>query len=109
MFDCAMPTRISRNGSAFTSEGRINIKNKKYTYDFSPLDEKCNCYTCKNYTRSYLKHLFKSKEILSSILLTVHNLYFIFNLVNRIRDTIISGDFESFRLDFIDKYNNNEK
>lgn len=109
MFDCVMPTRISRNGSAFTSEGRINIKNKKYTYDFSPLDEKCNCYTCKNYTRTYLKHLFKSKEILSSILLTVHNLYFIFNLVNRIRDTIILGDFESFRLDFIDKYNNNEK
>jgi queuine tRNA-ribosyltransferase len=105
MFDCVMPTRISRNGSAFTSEGRINIKNKKYTYDFSPLDEKCNCYTCKNYTRSYLKHLFKSKEILSSILLTVHNLYFIFNLVNKIRDTIISGDFESFRKNFINGYN----
>jgi queuine tRNA-ribosyltransferase len=105
MFDCVMPTRISRNGSAFTSEGRINIKNKKYTYDFSPLDEKCNCYTCKNYTRTYLKHLFKSKEILSSILLTVHNLYFIFNLVNRIRDTIISGDFESFRKNFINGYN----
>jgi len=109
MFDCAMPTRISRNGSAFTYVGRINIKNKKYTYDFNPLDEKCNCYTCRNYTRSYIKHLFKSKEILSSVLLTIHNLYFIFNLVNQSRDAIISGDFESFRLDFINKYNRNEK
>ncbi|MBC8386927.1 MAG: tRNA guanosine(34) transglycosylase Tgt [Actinobacteria bacterium] len=109
MFDCAMPTRISRNGSAFTSVGRINIKNKKYTHDFNPLDEKCNCYTCRNYTRSYIKHLFKSKEILSSVLLTIHNLYFIFNLVNQSRDAIISGDFESFRLDFVNKYNRNEK
>lgn len=109
MFDCAMPTRISRNGSAFTSVGRINIKNKKYTYDFNSLDEKCNCYTCRNYTRSYIKHLFKSKEILSSVLLTIHNLYFIFNLVNQSRDAIISGDFESFRLDFVNKYNRNEK
>jgi len=109
MFDCAMPTRISRNGSAFTSVGRINIKNKKYTFDFNPLDEKCNCYTCRNYTRSYIKHLFKSKEILSSVLLTIHNLYFIFNLVNQSRDAIISGDFESFRLDFVNKYNRNEK
>ncbi|TET14132.1 MAG: tRNA guanosine(34) transglycosylase Tgt [Actinobacteria bacterium] len=104
MFDCAMPTRISRNGSAFTSGGRINIKNKKYTCDFNPLDEKCSCYTCRNYTRSYIKHLFKSKEILSSVLLTIHNLYFIFNLVKQSRDAIMSGDFESFRLDFINKY-----
>ncbi|MFZ3386543.1 MAG: tRNA guanosine(34) transglycosylase Tgt [Candidatus Hydromicrobium sp.] len=109
MFDCAMPTRISRNGSAFTSVGRINIKNKKYTCDFNPLDKKCNCYTCRNYTRSYIKHLFKSKEILSSVLLTIHNLYFIFNLVNQSRDAIISGDFESFRLDFVNKYKRNEK
>jgi len=105
MFDCVMPTRISRNGSAFTSEGRINIKNKKYTHDFSPLDEKCNCYTCKNYTRSYLRHLFKSKEILSSILLTVHNLYFIFNLVNQSRNAILAGNFESFIKNFINGYN----
>lgn len=109
MFDCVMPTRISRNGSAFTSGGRINIKNKKYTCDFNPLDEKCNCYTCKNYTRSYIKHLFKSKEILSSVLLTIHNLYFIFNLIKQSRDAIISGDFESFRSDFINKYNRGEK
>jgi queuine tRNA-ribosyltransferase len=104
MFDCVMPTRISRNGSAFTSEGRVNIKNKKYMYDFNPLDERCGCYTCRNYSRAYLKHLFKSREILSSILLTTHNLHFIFDLVNRARDAIISGNFKSFRTGFIDEY-----
>jgi len=105
MFDCVMPTRISRNGSAFTAEGRINIKNKKYTYGFGPLDEKCNCYTCRNYSRSYLRHLFRSKEILSSMLLTIHNLHFIFNLVNQLRNAILAGNFESFRKNFISGYN----
>ena len=104
MFDCVMPTRISRNGSAFTSEGRINIKNKKYMYDFNPLDEKCRCYTCRNYSRAYLKHLFKSKEILSSILLTVHNLHFIFDLISRARNAIMSDNFKAFRTGFINKY-----
>jgi len=104
MFDCVMPTRISRNGSAFTSGGRINIKNKKYLNDFNPLDERCSCYTCRNYSRAYIKHLFKSKEILSSILLTVHNLHFIFNLMNRAREAIMSGDFEDFRKGFIKEY-----
>ncbi|MFA5014428.1 MAG: tRNA guanosine(34) transglycosylase Tgt [Actinomycetota bacterium] len=105
MFDCVMPTRISRNGSAFTENGRINIKNKRYTYDFDPLDSNCNCYTCKNYSRSYLKHLFKSKEILSSILLTIHNLSFIIDLVDRSRNAILKGNFESFRKNFIKGYN----
>lgn len=105
MFDCVMPTRISRNGSAFTENGRINIKNKGYTYDFDPLDSKCHCYTCRNYSRSYLKHLFKSKEILSSILLTIHNLSFIINLVDRSRNAILEGNFESFRKNFIKGYN----
>lgn len=105
MFDCVMPTRISRNGSAFTAEGRINIKNKKYTFDYTPLDKGCSCYTCRNYTKSYLRHLFKSKEILSSMLLTTHNLHFIFNLVNGIRDSIISGNYREFKTRFLDKYN----
>jgi queuine tRNA-ribosyltransferase len=107
MFDCVMPTRISRNGSAFTSEGRINIKNKKNMYDFNPLDEKCRCYTCRNYSRAYLRHLFKSKEILSSILLTVHNLHFILDLISRARDAIMSEDFKEFRTGFINKYSGN--
>jgi queuine tRNA-ribosyltransferase len=109
MFDCVMPTRISRNGSAFTPHGRINIKNKKYTYDYNPLDGECNCYTCKNYSRSYLRHLFRSNEILSSILLTVHNLHFIFGLVSRARDSILSGDFIDFKNSFLSDYMNNKK
>lgn len=109
MFDCVMPTRISRNGSAFTSHGRINIKNKKYTCDYNPLDGECNCYTCKNYSRSYLRHLFRSNEILSSILLTVHNLHFIFELVSRARDSILSGNFIDFKKSFLSDYTNNEE
>jgi queuine tRNA-ribosyltransferase len=108
MFDCVMPTRISRNGSAFTSAGKVNIKNKKYTDDFSPLDEKCDCYACKYYTKSYLKHLYKSKEILSSILLTIHNLKFMFNLVENARNSIEKGKFKGFREEFKKNYNKNK-
>jgi len=109
MFDCAMPTRISRNGSAFTSTGRINIKNKKYTMDFTPLDENCDCYTCKNYSKSYLKHLYKSKEILSSMLLTIHNLHFLYDLINKAKNAIMQEKFTDFREEFKTKYKNNEK
>ena len=104
MFDCVMPTRISRNGSIFTSQGKINIKNKRFTYDFSPLDQACDCYTCANFTKSYLKHLYKSKEILASMLLTTHNLKFIFNLVENAREAIKSGSFLKFKEDFIKNY-----
>jgi len=104
MFDCVMPTRISRNGSIFTSQGKINIKNKRFTYDFSPLDQSCDCYTCVNFTKSYLKHLYKSKEILASMLLTTHNLKFIFNLVENARRAIESGSFLKFKEDFIKNY-----
>lgn len=104
MFDCVMPTRISRNGSIFTSQGKINIKNKRFTYDFSPLDPKCDCYTCLNFTKSYLKHLYKSKEILASMLLTTHNLKFMFNLVENSRKAIESGSFLKFKENFIKNY-----
>ncbi len=106
MFDCVMPTRISRMGSAFTKSGKINIKNKKYSDDFGPLDMNCGCMTCKNYSRAYLKHIYKSREILSSILLTIHNLQFIFDLVDSSRKAIIEDKFEKFRLDFINDYKN---
>jgi len=106
MFDCVMPTRISRMGSAFTKSGKINIKNKKYSDDFGPLDTNCGCMTCKNYSRAYLKHIYKSREILSSILLTIHNLQFIFDLVDSSRKAIIEDKFEKFRLDFINDYKN---
>jgi len=107
MFDCVMPTRISRNGSAFTKNGRINIKNKKYTCDYTPIDEECSCYTCRNYTKSYIRHLFRNREILSSILLTIHNLHFIFNLVNKARENILSGTFKDFKRKFLGDYDGN--
>lgn len=104
MFDCVMPTRISRMGSAFTSLGKINIKNKKFSDDFAPLDLNCSCYTCKNFSKAYLKHIYKSKEILSAILLTIHNLQFIFDLVNDSEKAISQDRFEQFRQSFKSKY-----
>ena len=106
MFDSVLPTRISRMGSAYTREGKINIKNKKYSDDFGPLDHYCKCQTCKNYSKSYIKHLYKSKEILASILLTVHNLEFIFNLMEECQIAIEKGEFTEFRKEFKEKYSN---
>ena len=85
MFDCVMPTRNARNGSLFTSSGKLSITNAKYKYDFTPLDNKCKCYTCRNFTKTYLRHLYMSKEILASILGTIHNLYFMASLMKNIR------------------------
>jgi len=107
MFDCVMPTRISRMGSAFTNNGKINIKNKKFSVDFGPIDEKCNCYTCKNYTKAYIKHLYKSREILASMLLTIHNLQFMFDLVEKSRVFIEKGEFKRFREKFKCNYMEN--
>lgn len=107
MFDCVLPTRISRNGSAFTYSGRINIKNAKFSNDFAPIDENCDCYTCRNYSRAYIKHLCKNKEILSSILLSVHNLYFIFDIVKKAKDAILLNKFENFKNDFVKNYDKN--
>lgn len=109
MFDCVMPTRISRNGSAFTPFGRINLKNKKYTRDFDPIDKTCDCYTCRNYSAAYLKHLIKSKEIFASMLLTIHNLDHIFKLVDASRDAIIAGNFKQFKKNFLNNYKFNKK
>ena len=107
MFDCVLPTRISRNGSAFTRLGKINIKNAKFSDDFTPIDELCNCYTCRNYTKSYIKHLFKSREILSSILLSIHNLYFLFDLVRNSRNAISNNNFTEFKTGFLNNYKTN--
>jgi queuine tRNA-ribosyltransferase len=107
MFDCVLPTRISRNGSAFTRLGKINIKNAKYSVDFNPIDENCNCYTCRNYTKSYIKHLFKSREILSSILLSIHNLYFLFDLIKDSRNAISNDNFKDFKNNFLKNYKTN--
>ena len=93
MFDCVMPTRNARNGSLFTSEGIVRIKNAKYTSDFSPLDPACNCYTCKNFTRAYLRHLYIENEILGSQLHTLHNLHFYLSLMRGIRRAICNDSF----------------
>ena len=104
MFDCVLPTRIARNGMALTSRGKISIKNAKYERDFSPLDPECDCYTCRNYSRAYLRHLFKAKEILSSMLLTHHNLYFLVNLMGNIRTAIEEDRFPEYKKEFFSKY-----
>ncbi len=91
MFDCVMPTRIARNGTAFTQDGRLNILNAKNTRDPAPLDEGCGCYTCQNYSRAYVKHLYKTGETLALRLLTWHNLYFVFHLIERVKDEMRSS------------------
>ncbi|MBI2627520.1 queuine tRNA-ribosyltransferase [Candidatus Nomurabacteria bacterium] len=104
LFDCVAPTRLARNGTLYTQNGKINIMNAKYKNDFQPIEKDCPCYTCKNYTRVYVSHLFHSKEILSSTLASIHNLYFIVNLVKKIRQSILDGDFFEFKERFLKNY-----
>jgi len=103
MFDCVMPTRNARNGLMFTSQGRVIIKHQRYQNDKRPLDPDCNCYTCRNYSRAYLRHLFLSKEILSSRLNTWHNLHFYQDLMARVRQAIAKGRFVEFKKYFLEK------
>lgn len=107
MFDCVIPTRSGRTGQAFTREGAINIRNAKYQLDNEPLDKKCQCYTCQNHSKSYLNHLVKSNEILGSMLLTNHNIYFYQDLMREIRKSIEEQNFTNFHHQFIQKYNQN--
>lgn len=104
LFDCVAPTRNARNGSLYTENGKINILNTKFREDFSPIEDDCKCYTCKNYTCAYVSHLFHGKEILASTLATIHNLYFIVNLVKQIRQSILDDSFYKFKEDFFKKY-----
>lgn len=104
MFDCVLPTRIARNGTAMTSHGKVVIKNAAHERDFSPLDPECDCDTCRNYSRAYLRHLFKSNEILSSMLLTNHNLHFLVKLMERMRKAIEEDRFLEFKSEFYSKY-----
>ena len=101
LFDCVLPTRNARNGQLFTSEGRINIKNARYAEDDGPLDPACGCYTCRTYSRAYLRHLFAAGEIGASTLNTLHNLHFYLDTLRRIREAIVFGRFESFRLGYV--------
>ena len=104
MCDCVLPTRIARHGMAMTSQGRVNIKNAKYERDFTPLDPNCDCYTCRNYSKAYLRHLFKSDEILSSMLMTTHNLHFLVNTMAGIRKAIEEDRFLEYKKEFYDSY-----
>lgn len=103
IFDCVSPTRLARHGHAYTKYGKINIKNNKYKEDFTPIDE-CNCYACKNYTKAYVRHLINAKETFGARLLSIHNIYFLTNLMNSIRENIKNGTMEDFRLKFIEDY-----
>lgn len=100
MFDCVMPTRNARNGTLFTSQGRLVIKNSQYRDDPRPVDENCSCYTCRNYSRAYLRHLFTCREILSYQLNTIHNLHYYIHLMAGIRQAIEEDRFGQFRKDF---------
>lgn len=104
MFDCVLPTRIARHGNAFTRTGKINIKNAKYKEDFTPLEVGCDCYTCKNYTKAYVRHLIVSNESLGGRLLSIHNIRFLIKLMEEIRLAIKEDRFLSYKEDFISKY-----
>ena len=104
MFDCVMPTRNARNGSLFTSQGRVNIKNQRFARDFSPLDPNCSCPTCRHYTRAYLSHLYRSGEITALRLNTLHNVFFMLQLAARARQAIRAGQFQSFKRAFLTAY-----
>ena len=104
IFDCVLPTRTARNGGLFTSEGRVNINNSRYRLDARPVEQGCDCYTCANFTSAYLRHLFKSGELLGQRLASLHNLRFIVRLMEGLRVSIQAGKYTSFRQDFLERY-----
>ena len=103
-FDCVSPSRVARNGSIYSANGRYNLTNARFRTDFGPLDDDCDCYTCANYTRAYVHHLFRAKEMLSATLSTIHNERFVVRLVDRIRASIDDGAFADFKADFLGRY-----
>jgi queuine tRNA-ribosyltransferase len=104
MFDCVLPTRLARNGTAFTAGGTLNLKNAPFAEDPSPIEEGCECYACKNFTRAYLRHLVKAEEILGLRLLSIHNLHFYLGLTRQAREHILAGSFQEFRRRFVAGY-----
>ncbi|TCU65367.1 tRNA-guanine transglycosylase [Tissierella praeacuta] len=109
MADCVLPTRIARNGTALTSQGKIVIRNAKYAKDFTPLDPECDCYACTNYSRAYIRHLFNVDEILGARLTTIHNLYFLIRLMENIRKAIKEDRILEYKDEFYKKYGYNDK
>ncbi len=108
MFDCVLPTRVARNGTLMTSQGRLVVRNAKFARDFSPLDPNCDCYTCKNYSRAYIRHLIKTDEIFGLRLTTYHNLYFLLNLMEQVREAIKADRLGDFREEFFESYGFNK-
>ncbi len=104
LFDCVAPTRIARNGQVYTNSGKINLSNTNFQDDLTSIDETCGCYTCKNYKKSYLAHLFRADEMLAATLASIHNLYFIINLVKKMRQAILSGNFVEVKESFLKNY-----
>ena len=101
MFDCVLPTRTGRMGTAFSSIGRMNLRNAKYAHDFTPLDHQCLCPVCRNYSRAYIRHLIKQNEMLGGMLLSEHNLYFLIHLMQEAREAILAGSYEEFYSDWM--------
>lgn len=104
IFDCVYPTRVARNSTVFTKEGLIALKNERFKKDFSPIDEDCRCPVCRQFSRAYIRHLFKTREILGPMLATEHNLHFMYKLMEETRSSIETGTFRSFKADFLDRY-----
>jgi queuine tRNA-ribosyltransferase len=104
MFDCALPTRLARNGTAFTASGTLNLKNAEFTMDKRPIEEGCRCPSCSEFTRGYIRHLIKAEEILGLRLITIHNLYFYLELMRQAREKVDAGKFEEFRRHFVSNY-----
>jgi len=100
MFDCVMPTRNARNGQLFTQYGTLNITNSQFKDDTNPIDADCSCYTCRNYSRAYLRHLYMSRELLSYRLNSIHNIHYFTHLMAQIREATDKGEFEAFRKAF---------
>jgi queuine tRNA-ribosyltransferase len=110
MFDCVLPTRIARHGNAFTRNGKLNIKNAKFKEDFTPIEENCDCYACKHYTRAYIRHLITAQETFGARLLSIHNIRFLIRMTEEIREAIENDCFEEYSEKFLEKYQgkNNE-
>jgi len=105
MFDCVLPTRNARNGQLFTSSGKMNLRNAQYADDFTPPEENCSCYTCRNFTRAYLRHLFVAEEILGLRLASIHNVHFYQDLMRQVREHILAGNYYLWKQNWLDRYN----
>ncbi len=107
MYDCVLPTRVARHGALMTHHGRMNINNEKFKYDFTPIDDECDCYACKNYTRAYIRHLHKEDEIFGKSLMSIHNVQFLLDLSKDIREAIKEDRLLEFKEEFLNKYGHN--